>query len=82
MLTAGATDGNGHVAAVFRFEARQPGLCEAQNILKQMVHLWLRLQKFGNVLVLAGERTQFGFPVWVGQTGNDTVEESAALIRE
>src|SRR5690554_832346 len=68
VLSAGATDGGGQIAAIFGREPRYPALQQSCDILQIVLHLGNIGEKLDDLRIFAGLAAEAGLPMRVGQT--------------
>src|SRR3569623_2362663 len=70
MLATGTADSDCHVAAAVGFELRQPAIKKLFDVLKHLVDGFMPVQIVDHFSILAGQGTQMGDPMWIGQTAH------------
>ena len=70
MSSTGAPDRDGHVVPVLGDVTRQPLFNESRNVVDHFAHLRSRDQKGSDCFVTAGQGSQVGVVVWIGQIAN------------
>jgi len=67
VLTACASDSNGHVAAIAGLVTRQPALQIVMDVLQHLQDIRLGTQKISHFLIKATQRAQFSIPLRIRQ---------------
>jgi len=70
VLTACASDGDGHVATALVFKMGDPCIEKVRDICQHLPGVWLLQQKFPYLLVASAQGPEFRFPVGVWQAAH------------